>query len=310
MADISGKVTANFGEVVGVGPFGEKGSVNVNVLTGQPEMSFQAVAFDLSVKVTFSDVDGLKISVGQGNIFGLVAGVSEFAGIQVFPPTFAPNGSLSVTSPAGGIGVKGAINPSEGPNVPPQEGQQFNPETGEPLTFSDGSPVLGPVQGSTNNTAASIAENIDREDAELGAAMQAAEIGANIDREDADLGAAMRENEISANIDREDADLGAAMRENEISANIDREDAALGAAMRENEISANIDREDADLGAAMQNLNNANTPQDNNDNNNNNDFNDFGPSPAEQPLDQQGSIAGDSTASSAFLMSTESGLMS
>src|SRR5262245_18567852 len=94
-------------------------------------------------------------------------------------------------------------------------------------------------------------ENIDREDADLGAAMRANEIFANIDREDADLGAAMRANEIFNNIDREDADLGAAMRANEIFNNIDREDADLGAAMRANEIFNNIDREDADLGAAM-----------------------------------------------------------
>src|SRR5215467_12361536 len=80
---------------------------------------------------------------------------------------------------------------------------------------------------------------------------RANEISNNLEQEDAALGAAMRANEISNNLEQEDAALGAAMRANEISNNLEQEDAALGAAMRANEISNNLEQEDAALGAAM-----------------------------------------------------------
>src|SRR5262249_29318375 len=44
--------------------------------------NFQAAAFDISGKISYSESGGLTIAFGQGNIFGFGAGTSEFAGVQ------------------------------------------------------------------------------------------------------------------------------------------------------------------------------------------------------------------------------------
>src|SRR5262249_23242984 len=85
MADvpaISGKVTVGVGETFGFGPFGQSGSITFNEVTGEPQMNFQAAAFDISGKISYSESGGLTIAFGQGNIFGFGAGTSEFAGVQ------------------------------------------------------------------------------------------------------------------------------------------------------------------------------------------------------------------------------------
>lgn len=91
-----GGVNQNLGLVYGLGPLGISSYIGINPSNNTINMNGQLVVGAWSVKVSYDDSSGFTIAGGQGAIFGLGGGVSEFAGVQFSFPSLQVHGKLAL----------------------------------------------------------------------------------------------------------------------------------------------------------------------------------------------------------------------